>query len=77
MPRAELDRVADCANRARSLRAELDDVRESLRLAVLAAHMAGDSFQDIAEAAGVSQSRAHQIARQKPRSRQAPEPRKT
>ena len=57
MAKADLRRVRRCAGKLRESRADLE---ESIR----AAHASGETYRDIAEAAGLSHQRVWQIVNQ-------------
>lgn len=60
MARADLRRVSRAAQRVQSSRAELEE-------AIVAAASSGETYRDIAQAAGVSYQRVGQIVKEKRR----------
>jgi hypothetical protein len=57
MARADLRRVERAASK-------VEEARRDLREAILAARASGETFRDIADAAGLSHQRVHQITQE-------------
>jgi DNA-directed RNA polymerase specialized sigma24 family protein len=61
MAEADLVKVVRLAQKVERLTRELDDAREELRVAVVAAHERGESVSELARRLGVTRTRIYQL----------------